>query len=520
MPIRTIAIAALLGVGLCLQASAQHVVMIVVDDVGPELLGVYDGYYATVTGQPSGYPAATPAIDSMLAAQGVTFTHAWGNNVCSPTRATILTGRYSYRTGVGGRTTSRPTPTRRGLGAEQVLLPKALRNAPAPYSCIALGKWHLAERTQLDVDPLHPLGSPPGSWFDSWAGTYYSMQEPPGLSATVWAYSVWTKSFAAYPHVLANGCDPLAPPCTVQLVTPPIENYATVDTANDAIQCLREATGPLFLYVAFNGIHAPLHDVPQGLPSPTCPEYTPTALPCDTDPSLSENAARTRCMLESLDKQIGRVLCEVDFTTTTVILLGDNGTAKNAVVAPYPPSHAKASLYEGGVRVPLIVRSPLTPASARGTFQTAPVNTTDLFATVCDLAGAPTPSSAVDSVSLRPYLEGSSTAQRPWVYSEDFFPHFQPDPITGEAPASFGTKRHAQAICDGRFKLIRQTRLNAGNPVVVKEQFFDLAAGAPDAAPDYFEAHDLLLTSLSSEALDALQRLRATLDTDFPYLTR
>ncbi len=504
------------------------IVVFVIDDAGPELFGAYGAYYGAVTGQPSGEPAATPAIDAFLAAQGVSFAHAWSNPVCSPTRACMLTGRYTYRTGVGSHTSNRPTPLRKGLSPAHVLLPEVLRSAAPAYRGVALGKWHLAERSQLDADPLHPLGQPAGRWFDAWAGTYFSLSAPEGLDPHIYSYSVWKKSTAASPHSLSNLCAPAAPPCQVQMVAPPMTQYATVDTAEDALQCLREANGPLFLWVAFNAIHMPVHDVPPGLPAPTCAGYTPPAVSCDFAPTLTPTQERARCMLESVDAQIGRVLCEVDFDTTTVILIGDNGTPKNVLVAPYPPNHAKSTLYEGGVRVPLIVRSPLTPVPSRGSFVEAPVHAVDVFATVCDLAGvvAP-PGTGVDSVSLVPYLQGSTARQRAYVYSEEFFPHFTPDPATGAAPTSFAAKHHAQAISNGQYKLIRYSRRGTnGSPPVVREEFYDLRSGGPPtstapSSPDYFEQYDLLaLGSLSPDAAAVFELLHEELDQKFPALTR
>lgn len=504
---------------------SDKIVVIVIDDAGPELFGVYDTYYAATTGQPSGLPAATPAIDSMLAAQGVTFAHAWANPTCSPTRATILTGRYVYRCGVGDVTAARPTTLRTGLSYDEVLLPEPLRQAATPYRSLALGKWHLADRFQLDADPLHPLGSPVGRWFEGWAGTLFTSPTPDGFDPAVYGYSIWKKSFAGHVNSRPDPCAPAGPPCTALTIAPPMLNYTTADTAEDAIQCLRESTGPLFLYVAFNAIHTPLHDTPSGLPQPTCPQYTPPSTPCDFTAQLPIGPARARCMLEALDAQIGRILCEVDFNDTTVILIGDNGTAKKSTFAPYTPSHAKTTMYEGGLRVPLIVRSPVIPAASRGTMQTAPVQSVDLYATVCELAGVANPPSAVDSVSIVPYLEGANDRLRHYVYAEDFFPHFTPDPSTHEAPAGFAAKHHSQAICDGRFKLIRVSRRNTPLTPVVTEKFFDLLEGGPmqgsSPTPDYFEQNDLLVAGhLSSEAAGALASLRATLDTEFPFLTR
>jgi len=403
-----------------------------------------------------------------------------------------------------------------------VLLPEPLRQAQPPYRSLALGKWHLADRMQLDADPNHPLGSPAGRWFDGWAGTPFTSPTPEGLDPAVYGYSIWKKSFAGYVNAAALAC---SPPCTTQFVSPPTQNYATADTAEDALRCLREANGPLFLYVAFNAIHIPFHDPPSGLPQPPCSQYAPTATPCTAYATLPLGPARARCMLEALDTQIGRILCEVDFDTTTVILVGDNGTSKQGTAAPYAPAHAKSTMYEGGLRVPLIVRSPLTPPSARGSMLSAPVHAVDLFATVCDLAGVPVPPTAVDSVSLTPYLTGSTQPLRDFVYAEDFFPHFTPDPITRAAPPGYAAKHHLQALSDGRYKLIRSSRRNAQLPPNVTEKFFDVVGDGPPIGatnpPDFFEQNDLLLApSMPPEAEAALAALRAKLDADFPFHTR
>src|SRR5262245_23789677 len=81
-------------------SAQQNVCVIVIDDCGPELIGAYDDYFASV-GKPSGTPANTPAIDALLAARGVTFTRAWSAPVCTPARAQFLSGQYASRMGTG-----------------------------------------------------------------------------------------------------------------------------------------------------------------------------------------------------------------------------------------------------------------------------------------------------------------------------------------------------------------------------------------------------------------------------------
>jgi arylsulfatase A-like enzyme len=502
----------------------HNVVLIVLDDVGAELVGSYDAYFLA-QGRPTGAPAATPALDQMLAPEALMFTHAWSMPSCSPSRAAMLTGRFALRNGVGGVTAARPLPNRNGLTAAATLLPQVLHAAPLAYTCAAVGKWHLADNLQLAADPRHPLGSPPGQWFDRWAGSYFAVNAPDGYSQVQYAYSVWTKSYATEIDVTSAPCAPLVPPCQIATSTPPLSNYATVDTAEDALTFMAQAAEPYFLYVAFNAIHRPLHDVPLGLPEPTCGGYVPPVPRCDNPYGLSADHLRARCMLESLDAQVGRLLCAIDAADTTVIVAGDNGTAREVCTAPYTAAHAKGSVYDGGVRVPLFVRSPWISPSLRGTQVDAPVHLVDVFATVCELAGVdPATTPGVDSVSLAPYFSGAP-AQRQRVYTEDFFPNFVPDPATGGAPAGFAAKHHTQAIGDGRYKLIRKWRqAGVGVPPNLTESLYCFVQGAPDPSgnpvpPDPFEQRDLLaLGPLSGEAAQALAKFRQALDEDYPRL--
>jgi arylsulfatase A-like enzyme len=224
-------------------------------------------------------------------------------------------------------------------------------------------------------------------------------------------------------------------------------------------------------------------------------------------------------------------LCAVDANDTTVILVGDNGTESDAVLPPFNPNHAKGTLYQGGVQVPLIVRSPLLIPSRVGTVTNVLVSTADIYATVAEIAGAP--SSAIlaeDSVSLVPYLEGHIRSLRATVYTESFTPNFTPDPTTGGAPAGYVCERHFQTIRNERFKLIRRWRRSHGMPstILVTEEFYDLKwGGPPDTStvpptltPDPYERHNLLPNNVAvgSFAWRALQYLRAELDTRYPTL--
>jgi arylsulfatase A-like enzyme len=241
---------------------------------------------------------------------------------------------------------------------------------------------------------------------------------------------------------------------------------------------------------------------------------------------------RVRCMLAEADAQIARLLCAVDASDTAVLLIGDNGTATDAILPPFAATHSKQTLYEGGVHVPLIVRWPKAAHELAGSACDALISSTDVFATIAELAGAPiAPGVAQDSLSFVPCLQGR-TGPRRTVYVEEFRPNFTPDPKTGGPPPSYRAKSHGQALRDARFKLIRTTWLDAkdGGTKQVEEEFYDLLEGGPldaSASPprptrDFFEHRDLLKEKLDPDGTPAraLATLRAELDANYPSLVR
>src|SRR6185436_467738 len=140
----------------------DNVLLIVLDDVGVDLVGAYESYYRSL-GRAAGTPASTPAIDNLLAARGVIFTNAWTCPKCSPSRAQMLTGRYAFRTGLG-QVVPEAFNTEfdnTGLSLDAKLLPEVLHAVEPRYECAAVGKWHLVGPGDDDAHRLHPLGNPP-----------------------------------------------------------------------------------------------------------------------------------------------------------------------------------------------------------------------------------------------------------------------------------------------------------------------------------------------------------------------
>ena len=472
----------------------HNVVVIVADDLGVDLVGAYEPYYASLGHPNPAYPNSTPNIDR-FAAEGLLFENAWVPPVCSATRAALLTGRHGHHSGVG--TVIRATSGDFGLSVDVPTIPTRLAQLGLGYRSAALGKWHLAGAEHMPTPPggqLHPLGTVETPWFETFAG---------GLSGGLTSYNDWTKSFSGVVQ-LPSACVPGATGyCSAQS-----DLYATVDTADDAIFMLEEfAAGPdpFFLYLAFHAPHVPLEAPLEPLPDPPagCALTKPGYDDC-IDAGEPDGPRDTRCMVRWLDYELGRVLCALDDTVsgpTTVILIGDNGTAGNqavtggigpkphsvGTVSPFNPAHAKGTLYEQGVGVPLIVRSPLiadtTPQLVEST--SALVMATDLLATIEHLATgvAPAPAALEDSVSFVPVLEGISSSERTHAYAEYFEPNFVP--LGGIQPPEYFPQASSRALRDAAgYKLIEEWgQLPCGS--CRAERFFDLAA-------DPFETTDLI----------------------------
>lgn len=511
-------------------ATPGNVLVITLDDVGVDLIGAYENWYIA-QGRDRGSPANTPAIDTLLASRGILFTECWTAPMCTPSRARLLTGKFGMRNGIGAVLKENETSgyLNPGLQVTEPLLPQFLRGAPMPYTSVAVGKWHLVDTPLRAIYPDHPLGSPAGTWFDRYAGAMFNLQQAaPGNGVNV--YSSWIKTYCSFLSPNVAPCASGNPPCDVLKFSPPVSNYATVDTTDDALAMVASLPEPWFLYVAYNSAHAPVHDLPTGLPSQYCQNYSPNFSPCysGANPTF---ATRLRCMVEELDNQIGRLLCSIDDTDTTVILISDNGTDPNGLLPPHDRSTAKGTIKEGGVRVPFIVRSPLQAPGTVGRVSRALVSSTDVFATVASIAGRSVPTGmATDSVSMMPYITGYQGSIRKFVYTENFFPNFEPDPLTGGPPANYVTNRHVQAIREARFKLVRRTdRIqNTGNTFTVVEEFYDLQQGGPPdpitgaPTPDWFEENDLLASGqpLAPRALRALTVLQQRLTTLYPSICR
>lgn len=472
-----------------------NVLFILADDMGADQIGCYAQNYAELGELP-----CTPNIDA-LAASGVRFTNAWANPVCSPTRATLMTGRPARRTGVGTITGDPNLPSfNYGLQLDQPTLPKLL----VEHSSVAVGKWHLSDWIFDSNDVQHPIEL----GFTNFSGSLYNLDV---------AYNDWTKTI--YPD---------------DLTLPNYFVYATLDSTEEALLKLDELPEPWFVYVAYNAAHEPLH----------CPEalgYPPGAAPpgsCPTDwcgdceellgmppyTTMFPDVVEVRALGHSVDAEIGRLLAAIDPADTAVIFAADNGSPLRSVVPPFDALHAKGTVYQGGVNVPLIVR---VPDGLTGDCHEL-VSVGDVYATLADLFEiALPPDPQRDSVSLTQYVDPthvlSAPAPRTHVYSESFGPNFIPD-SAGEPPLDYEAQWHHRAVRNATHKLVHLRAWDVqGNSCSEIVQFFELASAPPQdpaLGPDPHEQTDLMLDpgSWSPQTSAAFDELIGLLELTYPVL--
>ncbi|MBT7465720.1 MAG: sulfatase-like hydrolase/transferase [Bacteroidetes bacterium] len=369
------------GVGLALaimfisttgiSAQTKNVLLIIADDLGID--------YASGFQSPLDI-APTPNIDQ-LASEGILFENAWSNPLCSPTRATIMTGKYGFRTGVGAPVGGSDNP---GMSTDEYTLPDAIAGlAPEFYSTACIGKWHLG--TYLTGGQDHPNLS----GFDYFSGS---------LGGGVSDYNDWEK--------VVNGSN----------IEDNVATYASTENVNDAISWINSQENSWFLWLAFNAVHTPYHLPPDSLHGyDVNEEYSD-----DKDPVPYFNAA-----IEAMDTEIGRLLDHLrsagQYEKTSVIYLGDNGTHLDVIQSPFNRRQGKGTLYEGGVHVPLIISGPEIVNPSRNS--DVLVNMTDLYSTILSLIGVDNedlPADAQDSYSLYDILRDQPSTERNWIYSESF----------------------------------------------------------------------------------------------------
>ena len=259
----------------------------------------------------------------------------------------------------------------RGLSSEEYSLFDAM--GEAGYSSALVGKWHISGQGDDDNHP-ETLGVP----------EYYGL-----FSGSVSDYYSWT--------AVHNG------------LSMQVNQYTTSALADHAVDWLAGQDEPWFLWLAFNAPHSPFHVPPEGLHSQT--ELS------GSEADIRRNSGDYyRATLEALDTELGRVLDSLPAdqrANTVVLFMGDNGTPGKVAGDMYAGRGAKGSIYEGGTHVPMVVSGPGVLAGRSADL----VHTTDVFATLLELAGAAVPE--VDGQSFVPVLSGQA-GPRQAIYIEHF----------------------------------------------------------------------------------------------------
>lgn len=424
-----------------LTAQVPNTLLVIADDLGVDAVGCY-GLGTN--------PPPTPTIDG-LAAAGIRFTAAQANPLCSPTRASLYTGRHAFRTGVG---TALPMSAG-GLAASEVLLPEIL--APAGIRTGLFGKWHLGN----DLGPLTPTAEGFGTFTGALGGALQN-------------YFLWQK--------IENG--------TASQST----TYATTDVVDEALTFVGASTQPWFVVLSFHAGHSPYHAPPAALHTQNLAGLDPATSPVPFH----------RAMVEAMDRELGRFLASLPAATranTNVVFVGDNGTASQVVEAPFDPTRSKGTVYQGGVRVPLVVSGPAVQGAPR--VEPALVHVVDLFATLAALQGVNARSAvpatvALDAVDFAPLLAApSQQAPRAHAYSVEF-----------SGTAAMATAGDSEVIRNARYTLLRFVRPN----LAVREELYDLVG-------DPVQTTNLLLQPLSAAAADAHRELSRELARlrEFPW---
>jgi arylsulfatase A-like enzyme len=399
-------------------APRPNVVFFLVDDLGWADVGAFGSTFHE-----------TPHIDR-LAATGMKFTQGYAAcPVCSPTRASIMTGRHPVRVDItdwipGMPTDRAPNPRflhiddRDNLALEEVTIAEMLKQHG--YQTFFAGKWHLGDTGFLPTDQGFDIniggfsaGSPPGGYYGPWKNPYLKQNHE--------------------------------------------GEYLTERLTAESVSFLqqRDAAKPFLLYLSYYNVHTPIQPYQKRLPHFV--EKGKRTFGETTSPPLAERRGQSRTrqdhaeyasMVAAVDDSVGAVLGALDelnlAENTVVIFFSDNGglcTLRNpGPTSNLPLRSGKGWLYEGGIREPLIIRAP--GVTQPGSVCEQPVISMDFFPTILELAGLPLqPALHFDGVSLLPLLKGAATIEHPplvWHY-----PHYHGSTWTPGA-----------AIRDGDWKLI------------------------------------------------------------------
>jgi arylsulfatase A-like enzyme len=397
------------------QAHRPNVVLIMTDDQGWGDLGVHGNDQIR-----------TPNLDA-LARQSVALKNFYVSPVCTPTRASLLTGRYNYRTGA--------IDTFRGralMHSDEVTLAEML--AAAGYRTGIFGKWHLG-----DNYPLRARNQGFQESLTLWGGGLVQWADPPQARGNSY-FDPWLSH---------NGTETQ------------FKGYCSDIYTDAAIEYIdKHRTDPFFVYLAFNCPHTPLQVRDQ--------DYQPYL-----KMGLDETTAKVYGMVANLDANIGRLLKKLNELSlaedTILIFLTDNGPQQRRYNGIW--RGLKGSVYEGGIHVPCFVRWPRRLRA--GHHVEEPAAHIDLVPTLLAACGVERPGGVkLDGRNVLPLLEARPAV---WPDRNLFFQWHR-----GDVPQL----HRAFAVRGPRYKLVQAAGAGEQAPPKTRFELFDLVN-------DPGEQHDL-----------------------------
>ncbi|MDB4402405.1 sulfatase-like hydrolase/transferase [Algibacter sp.] len=334
-------------------AKQPNILLIIADDMGLD---------ATPNYNIDGIKPNMPILQSLMS-NGIKFNNLWSYPLCTPTRASILTGKYGFRTEV--------TNVGQNLSSNEQSIQNYLDGMNSGYSHAVIGKWHLSG----DISHPNAIG------IDEYTGV---------LGGGVQSYWNW--------NLVEN------------IQSSKSTEYTTTKFTDLAINWIGSQNQPWFLWLAYNAPHTPFHLPPSEL-------YSQVGLASDQSSIDANPLPYYLAMLEAMDTEMGRLInsmSQEERDNTFIVFIGDNGTP-NQVVQTYPNRRAKNSLYQGGVNVPMVISG--KNVERKGVEEEALLSTTDLFATIVGIAGS-TISEINDSKNFKYMFNAPGITVRDYVYSE------------------------------------------------------------------------------------------------------
>ncbi len=399
-----------------------NIVFILIDDLGWTDVGCFGSDFYD-----------TPNIDR-LAGEGMKFTQAYAAcSVCSPTRAAILTGKYPGRLRIthaipiqGNLRMEGPLPLIpanyvKNLPLEEVTIAEALKEQG--YVCASIGKWHVCwdeayypEAQGFDMNIAGNNMGNPGTYFYPYKGKWRMTKDHPWIN--------W--------QLFKDGHE---------------GEYLTDRLTDETIKFIKmNRDRPFFIYLSHYAVHTPIQVKDEDLA-----KYE------DRPKGEHQNNAKYAAMVDNVDQNVGRVLQtleDLDLADNTIVVFYSDNGGHGKYTSAQPLRGNKGNFYEGGIRVPLIVRWP--GVIEAGSTCDTPVTSTDFYPTLLDAVDLPAmPTQHVDGVDLMPLLTQTASIDRDALFWH--FPNYigagHPDPATPCSVIRSGDWKLIQFYEDNRIEL-------------------------------------------------------------------